>query len=365
MESVEEYKQARSGVDVPDDPEAIWWMLIAEIYILRRAKIEQALTLLDEARALYRNLGDEAGLADTFFRSGNLNHSVGRKATAMEQWGESLRIYERIGDRKHRADTLVKVGDCCRWHGDYPGAIVRWREASLLYQHLGYAEEAADVETSIAGAAMRSASGDPVEQAEKWADFCISFSKTKQGETPGLWTDRLTSVASYDILHGDLSRAGVILALSLAVDEATADRDDLSETHARLARLASREDDPGEALQHLDESVARGSDDDCTDDDSWMSAQQRYQRADLLFQLGRETEAIESLMKGVESYCSGGGDDLWECSEVETIAERLAAQGRPRGLSSVPQCDSGRVAALETAVRGGAQAAAQQAVLLA
>ena len=81
-------------------------------------RYDQAIPWTDEAATIYRELGDEQGLAYALARRGHLAFSVGDIPTALELLQESLEICDRIGYEEGAAWPLALLGQARLWGGD-------------------------------------------------------------------------------------------------------------------------------------------------------------------------------------------------------------------------------------------------------
>jgi predicted ATPase/DNA-binding CsgD family transcriptional regulator len=102
-----------------------WAGSLARIY----TGFESAQSLLQDSLAISREVGDEAGEADTLHRLGNLLMGTGTFESAAALHSESLSIYERLNDPFMIAVLHFHHGLLARFRGDNNNAR-RWLEQS-------------------------------------------------------------------------------------------------------------------------------------------------------------------------------------------------------------------------------------------
>jgi predicted ATPase/DNA-binding SARP family transcriptional activator len=82
------------------------------------ARYDQAIPWADEATDIYREIGDDQGLAYALARRGHLAFSVGDMPTALQLLQESLEICDRIGYDEGSAWPLTLLGQARLWGGN-------------------------------------------------------------------------------------------------------------------------------------------------------------------------------------------------------------------------------------------------------
>ncbi|HYK31841.1 MAG TPA: tetratricopeptide repeat protein [Streptosporangiaceae bacterium] len=98
---------------------------------------EAALTLAEEAAAIYQTLADERGLADAVDQIGLANQRAARSREALAYFHEAMTLYGNAADRHGKATALSHTGIAC-WHlGRYPDALTHLGEALALYRDVG------------------------------------------------------------------------------------------------------------------------------------------------------------------------------------------------------------------------------------
>ncbi len=106
---------------------------------------------LAEAEALFRELGDQPGLAHVLNSIGEFARVRGEDARARRAYAASLEIFERLGDRRAEYTLLYNLGFIAQHEGDHPAAIRLLRRSLALCQELGVPAEVARELLALAG----------------------------------------------------------------------------------------------------------------------------------------------------------------------------------------------------------------------
>jgi tetratricopeptide (TPR) repeat protein len=97
---------------------------------------EQALAPQQESLALYRELGDRRGQAESLNEVGVVYQWQGRYEEALARQRESLAIRRELGDPRGEAETLRALGVTLRALGRPAEARAHWREAVAIFEQL-------------------------------------------------------------------------------------------------------------------------------------------------------------------------------------------------------------------------------------
>jgi predicted ATPase/DNA-binding SARP family transcriptional activator len=97
----------------------------------------EAETLHEEALALWRELGDRAGIADSLNHLGAVAYGQGDAARAVALFEEALVLRRELGDRHGIAAWLGNLGIVAFWQGDFGRAVTLHEEVLDLWRVLG------------------------------------------------------------------------------------------------------------------------------------------------------------------------------------------------------------------------------------
>jgi non-specific serine/threonine protein kinase len=100
-------------------------------------KATRAGTLLEEALALFRSLGDHAGYAAALRTLGRIAQAQGALDRAAALWAESLALQQHVGDRLGAAVTLDFLSEARQEQRDYAGARQCIEQSLALRREVG------------------------------------------------------------------------------------------------------------------------------------------------------------------------------------------------------------------------------------
>ncbi|HZO87161.1 MAG TPA: tetratricopeptide repeat protein [Chthonomonadaceae bacterium] len=95
-----------------------------------------ARALHEESLALYRELGEKAGIADALGSLGDVEYAQGNYEEARQLQEACLAIRSEMHDRYGMADTLLNLGNIALCQDDYPTARARYEESLALARKL-------------------------------------------------------------------------------------------------------------------------------------------------------------------------------------------------------------------------------------
>ena len=99
--------------------------------------IEEVMAILEEARALYEDLGDEHGVANLIWAMGGVHYFRSMPAEAEANFVESLAIFRRLGDLTMEAWALHMLGTSLIHLGRFDEAREALRHALLDFHEVG------------------------------------------------------------------------------------------------------------------------------------------------------------------------------------------------------------------------------------
>jgi predicted ATPase/class 3 adenylate cyclase/DNA-binding CsgD family transcriptional regulator len=177
--------------------------------------VPQALALLEESLALRRQLRDEPGIADSLRHLSRVAQAMGDLEQADTLLGEALAINEALGDRGGVAATLSELGWLAQGRRQPDQAIALFREAGAHFQALGY--QRARANALVLEGLLHSRQGDH-RQATACLLESLALSRAAQ-DTPGLgWC--LTALASVIAGEGATARAARLFGAGERVRDA-------------------------------------------------------------------------------------------------------------------------------------------------
>jgi tetratricopeptide (TPR) repeat protein len=109
----------------------------AGVMAWRQGDHSAAQALLEESLTLFRELGDQRGIANVLNYSGNIAWAQGDLERAKALHEESLAIRRALGDQGGIASSLGNLGNIAWAQGDYERAKVLYEECLALFRELG------------------------------------------------------------------------------------------------------------------------------------------------------------------------------------------------------------------------------------
>lgn len=121
----------------------------------------EALTLLDEAEILTRQIGSQTFLADVYYRRGLIHARAGRVHSAAPLYAEALTLMARVGDPFRLSYIHAALTEACVQRGEEAQAAAHLSAAHTLARQVGHPIALALAER--AGVLLAQATGDCVE----------------------------------------------------------------------------------------------------------------------------------------------------------------------------------------------------------
>jgi eukaryotic-like serine/threonine-protein kinase len=100
-------------------------------------KPEEVLRSEREALTIWRQIGQQRGLAFSLNEMARAQATLGNAKDAMTNFSEALQIRRDIGDKRGIGDTLIDMGNLTDDRGDHDGALKMYKEALELEREIG------------------------------------------------------------------------------------------------------------------------------------------------------------------------------------------------------------------------------------
>ena len=196
---------SRPGADAPT-PARARALVRAGGLALYQGDFAQAGPLIEQSLALYRELGDDKGVARAL--SGLAIVATYREddATAERTNVESLELYERLGEPRGRAISLHNLGYLAWCRGDHATARARYEQALALLAKVGDREMLALTLAGLAEALLRL--GDPEAARGRYAES-LALARELQARREAAYA--LEGVADMAVGAGDPAIAARLL----------------------------------------------------------------------------------------------------------------------------------------------------------
>jgi predicted ATPase/DNA-binding SARP family transcriptional activator/DNA-binding CsgD family transcriptional regulator len=127
----------------------------AGLLALNQSDYERARTLLEESLALYRELGDQKGVAWVLNNIGNVALDQGDYDRAVSLYKESLAYYRELGDKDGISRTLNNLAIVAAYQEDYDQSLSLFEESLVVHRELGYKDGIAQLLTNLGELTLR------------------------------------------------------------------------------------------------------------------------------------------------------------------------------------------------------------------
>jgi tetratricopeptide (TPR) repeat protein len=197
----EPFDAGRAGCE----PARAWALWAAGALAFGQGDLVRASGRFEESLALYRRLGDDAGIASVLAEFGQVARSQGDHDRATVLSEEGLELARRLGDPRAAAIALGTLGRLERHRGNPEEAMARYEESLALFRGLGHEWGSAYTLANVADAAL--GRGEP-ERALALGQESLSIYEAL-GDRSGM---ALALVTLGDVARerGDEERAGTL-----------------------------------------------------------------------------------------------------------------------------------------------------------
>lgn len=257
--------------------------------------------LLDESLAIYREIGDQAGVATALLRFGSLAMAQGEHGTARLLLAECLALRRELGDKFGSAEVLLYLGKLARAAADYAAAGAFSEEALAIFRELGVTNSMGMAQHNLGHIALRQ--GDA---ARAGALFAESMRSDPVGADPWGAAMVLAGLAGVASMQARPERAARLFAA----------------TGALLESIGELMDPVNRAEYERNLAIARAQLDQETWEQAW--AEGRVLTLEEAVAYGLEKEAIAPTASPVAMAPSADPAGMSR-REVEVL--RLVAQG--------------------------------------
>ena len=113
------------------------WENLGNLYFERRHNSQKAENCYGKALAIYQEIGDKNGEANTLQAIGDVLQFLKRSDEALSRYEQALSFYREIGDRLGEANTLQAIGDVLQFLKRSDEALSRYEQALSFYREIG------------------------------------------------------------------------------------------------------------------------------------------------------------------------------------------------------------------------------------
>ena len=230
-----------AGVNVPAAARARALAGLARLATLR-GEIDRPWALQEEALALYRELGDSAGLARSSRSLGILAASRGDYESAGPWFEESIALYRAIGDERGATMGLIALGWLARGLGDHQRANQFMSEGLALLRTLGDEPSRRSMTPALNHLGLVACAAGDYERATALLEEGLALSRELGDLLDTGWS--LRALADVAREQGAHDRAMELYRASVTLHRERDYLPGLAESLVGLARLAMRRSQP-------------------------------------------------------------------------------------------------------------------------
>ena len=197
--------------------------------------LPRAAQLLEESLLLYRELGDEEGVAVVLVELGQVARARGEHERAAALSEEGLALSRKVGESRAAAIALNTLGHVERWRGDREGATARYEQSLALFRELGHEWGGAYALANLGVVALE---GGDLERAQALSEESLSLYE-KRGDKGGVAL-ALINLGDVARKRGDEERAAALYNDALALHRELRNQRGVARALERLSLSARR-----------------------------------------------------------------------------------------------------------------------------
>jgi eukaryotic-like serine/threonine-protein kinase len=201
---------------------------------LNQGDFASAADLYTQALAIMREIGDKRDMGSELMNLGLVHAKQGDFASAQQMYEKALEAYREVGDKNGMAGAMGNIGNLMQEQGKFSEALAAYQNALTLSNELGHKGSAA-----LAMAAMGDVlakQGDLVGASKMYQKAMANQSQV--GER-GYYADSVVSMGRILREQAQFDQALKSYQESLSIQEGIGERGDAADTRLAMAELAS------------------------------------------------------------------------------------------------------------------------------
>jgi CHAT domain-containing protein/tetratricopeptide (TPR) repeat protein len=211
----------------------------------------QALTTYRLAQSISEQIGDQSGIATTWYTIGLVHRSQGDYAQALERFQKSLVLFEALGDQAAIARTLNGIGSVYWSQSNYAQALESFEKSLAMLESLGDRTGIAYLLGNIG--LIHYSQGDYAQALERQQKTLAIFEALGDKQRiPGA----LNNIAIVYDSQGNYARALEYYQKSLALQEAAGDKAGIAGVLNNIGTIHYEQDNYAQSLQRFQQSLA-------------------------------------------------------------------------------------------------------------
>jgi ATP/maltotriose-dependent transcriptional regulator MalT len=208
--------------------------------------------LSQESLALYRELGDQRGIARSLYTLGNIAWVRGNTAAARSLSGEALTLFREVDDKEYAAYSLFSLALLATSQGEYARACSLFEESLAVFREIEHKKGIAHILSQLAQALFLS-QGDQA-RVRSLLEECLALSR-EVGFKEGIAAAQCL-FGQLALGQGDLATAHSEVEESVALYKEMGHRHGTAEALAVLGKVVAARGDYASARGLYEESLA-------------------------------------------------------------------------------------------------------------
>jgi predicted ATPase/DNA-binding CsgD family transcriptional regulator len=217
---------------------------------------ERAEALSSEGLALYRELGDQRGIALSLYHLGNVAWVRSDTAKARSLLEEALALFKEVDDREYAAYALFSLGLLASSQGEYARACALYEESLALFREIEHKRGIAHTLSQLAQTLFVS-QGDQA-RVRSLLEECLALSR-EIGFKEGIAAS-LLYLGQLALSQGDSATAHSLAEESVVLYKEMGHRHGTAESLAVLGKVVAAQGDFAAARRLYEESLALSED---------------------------------------------------------------------------------------------------------
>ncbi len=213
---------------------------------------EWAEALSKESLALYREFGDQRGIALSLYTLGNIAWVRGNTAAACSLSGEALTLFREVDDKEYAAYSLFSLALLASSQGEYARACSLFEESLAVFREIEHKKGIAHILSQLAQALFLS-QGDQA-RVRSLLEECLALSR-EVGFKEGIAAAQCL-FGQLALGQGDLATAHSEVEESVALYKEMGHRHGTAEALAVLGKVVAARGDYASARGLYEESLA-------------------------------------------------------------------------------------------------------------
>jgi tetratricopeptide (TPR) repeat protein len=227
--------------------------VINQMAVVRRLQGDPAgsIKLNEESFRMFRDIGNEAGMAIAKSNQANTLMRLGRLPEARRMFEEALVKFREVGRKNAQSITLNNIAIVLRQQGDFEGSMARYEESLAIAREIGMKAQVANALGNMANLLLPR--GD-LARAQKLYEEALATAREIADRTTTART--LGNLSIVLVQQGKVAEARKVAEEALALTRAIGEKRELAYALRHVGRALRHQGDLGAAATHYEEALS-------------------------------------------------------------------------------------------------------------